>query len=361
MNKEVLLYILIGLSIYFVINSICRFTAFHYRQNYEARKKRREEYQKEQMKWKYCTVSMDNPLLRKITQSRFIVFKGDWGTGKSIMMNVVAHYIYETRMFYDKKNARYNSIMNSNYLQECKQLEENKQLPVYSNMELIDSNSQCKSQDILPYICLQKRAVQKPVFCIDEFASLFPKEMYYEVQREPNALVEEMKELFKKFRHYTNGWILGTEQDGEDIFIGFRKNGYALITALGTIVQISKLGKFKRKMKNLFNSISLALFSKNLHLLYEKQLFRADKIKFYFKIFLPLYYAFPEEYYRKKQEINNKIKEKYQKYKTKILYEGAEWYITYTNKGKFAYDTRVYKHEYDEKFDKSGERKVYNA
>ena len=354
MDVNILLYITIALVAYAVISLLL----FHHKANYEERRKKREAKKLEKLKWKYKTININNPLLKKITQSRFIVIKGLWGAGKSILMNVIAHYLYESKNTYDKRNKRYYQHMNNQYLEENTQLEKDKLLPVYSNLDFVEYKTRYKSQDILPYITLQKRAVQKPVYCIDEIASLFPKEMYYEQVANPNPMLEEMKELFKKFRHYTNGWILGTEQDGVDIYVGFRKNGYALVTALGTTVKLSNTGKIIRKIKNFFNIILPPIFTINVSELYQKQLFQEDQRMFWIKILLPLYYSYPVEYYRRKQEINNTIKLKYQEYQTKLSFEGAEWYINYTNKDIFQYDTRAYKNEYADKFDKFGNRKV---
>lgn len=353
MNIYILVYIGIALGAYAVINLML----YHHKASYEQRLKKREAKKLEKLKWKYKTVNIDNPLLKKITQSRFIVIKGSWGAGKSILMNLIAHYLNKSKEINDKRNKRYYSYIEPEYLQEMQRLCDDALLPVYSNLDFISNDTGYKSQDILPYITLKQKSVQKAIYCIDEIASLFPKDMYYEQVANPSQELEEMKELFKKFRHYTNGWILGTEQDGVDIYIGFRKNGYALITALGTIVKLSRTGKILRKIYNFLNGLLPPIITLNIADLYRKQLFKEDKIKFYFKIFLPLYFSYPLEYYRRKQDINNKIKLKYQQYQTKLSFEGAEWYITYTNKDIFKYDTRAYKNEYLSKFDKNGNRK----
>lgn len=357
MEINIITYIAVGVGIFFALWWVTKVISFHYRQSYEKRAKKKEAKRLEKEKWKYCHITLDNPLLQRIIQSRFIIVKGGWGKGKSILMNIIAHYLYAYKDKQDKRNARYYKYMQPDYLIQRQDLVSNKLLPVYSNLEFVGKD-ELKSQDLIPYITLQKRAVQGAIFCIDEFASLFPKEMYYEVQGASNPMVEEMKELFKKFRHYTNGWILGTEQDGQDIFIGFRKNGYLTITALGTIVKLSNKGKVIRWMLNALNALLPGILTTNLKRLLEQQLFDGDKVKIILKSLLPKAIGLPVQYYTRKQEISKQVKKKYQKYQTRLaLDDGSEWVITYTNKDIFGYNTRAYSHEYADKFTASGERK----
>ena len=356
MDKNIITYIAVGLGLFFVLWWVTKVTSYHYKLAYERKQKKKEIKRLEKEKWKYCHITLDNPLLKRIIQSRFIIIKGGWGKGKSILMNIIAHYLYSYKDRQDKRNARYYKYMMPDYLMQRQELISNKSLPVYSNLEFVCGEA--KSQDIIPYITLQRRAVQGAVFCIDEFASLFPKDMYYEVQGAHNPMVEEMKELFKKFRHYTNGWILGTEQDGQDIFIGFRKNGYLTITALGTIVKLSKTGKVVRWMRNALNALLPSILTTNLKQLLDQQLFACDKAKIMLKSLLPKAIGLPVQYYTRKQEISKQVKRKYQRYQTRLaLDDGSEWVITYTNKDIFSYNTRAYSHEYVDKFTESGERK----
>ena len=46
------------------------------------------------------------------------------------------------------------------------------------------------------------------------------------------------------------------------------------------------------------------------------------------------------------------------RFQTLLEYDGQQYYLRYTNDDIFAYDTRAYKHEYDDKFDKDGNRKA---
>jgi hypothetical protein len=360
---KILVYILLGSALLFAGSVVSKVVAFYWRAGYEDRKRTREQRRQEKAKWKYAQVGANNLLLERIIQTRFIIFKGSWGKGKSILMNLVAHYLYAKELDSIQQQLRYNKIMRPDYTREYFALRESGWLPIYSNLDFIvgeNSATQLRSQELEPYIKLQQRAIQKAIFCIDEFSSLFPKELYYENQANQNPELTEMKEFFKKNRHYTNGWILGTEQDGEDMYKGFRKNGYALVTALGTTVSLPNKAKALRSFKNLFNKLAPACFTTNVKQLFAEELFVKEKIKLFFKLFLPSYLCLPKCYYQRKQDIHNKIKEKYLRFQTLLEYDGVQYYLRYTNNDIFAYDTRAYKHEYDELFDSNGKRKMKN-
>lgn len=357
---KIIIYILIALTLFFVLQAVIKIFAFYWKAGYENRRKQREKKKQEQLKWQYAKVSSNNWLLENITQSRFIIFRGGWGKGKSILMNLVAHYLWTKEQTNFNNNLRYNQVMRPEYTKEYFKLIQDNKLPIYSNLDFIlkTQDKKLNSQELDPYIKLQKKAIQKAVFCIDEFSSLFPKEMYYDNLANNNPKIVEMEEFFKKNRHYTNGWILGTEQDGEDMYKGFRKNGYALVTALGTSTHLPHKAKFIRSFKNCFNTIAPAFFTTNVKQLFNEQLFIKDKFLLFFKLLLPSYCLLPKCYYQRKQEINNQIKEQYQQFITLIDFEGKQYYLRYTNNDIFDYNTRAYKHEYDDKFDKDGNRKV---
>ena len=330
----------------------------YWKSSYDTRKREREQKKLEKQKWKYAKVNKNNFILEKITQTRFIVFKGSWGKGKSILMNLVAHHLWEKEQNNIYSQIRYNRIMRADYLREYETLTQNGLLPIYSNLDLIEyeKKQDYRSQELEPYIKLSKKAIQKAIFCIDEFSSLFPKEMHYESYNDPE--VNEMKEFFKKNRHYTNGWILGTEQDGEDIYKGFRKNGYAIVTALGTVASLPTKAKCLRKIKNFFNIVLPAFCLVNSKQLMQRELFIKDKFILFLKLFFPSYFFLPKCYYQNKQNIHNKIKSKFMRFQTLLEFDGQQYYLRYTNDDIFQYDTRAYKHEYDSKFDENGNRKA---
>ena len=360
LSNQTLLFIIIGILFYYALKIAINIFAFYWKAGYEHRKKKREAKKIEKQKWKYATVNLDNPLLNNILSTRFIVCMGSLGKGKSITMNLLVHFLVEKRKAEDKKNKRFIRIMKPKYNESEQMLEQQGLLPVYSNLEFKDRENCFKSQELMPYITLHKKGVQKCVFAIDEISSLFGKDIYYDRELATSDLVKGMEELFKKGRHYLDCHFIGTEQDGEDIYKGFRQNGYAIINCLGTIVKISKKGKFKRKVKNLFNIILPAYLTVDTQRLMSKQLFKSDKLKTILKLLLPSYFLLPVEFYTRKQKINDKIKEKYQCYQTRLQYGTGEYYIRYTNKDIYAYDTRAFRYEYDALFNNKGERKVIN-
>ena len=354
---KILEYILMGVGLLLLALILATIFSTYWKSSYDTRKRNREQKKLEKLKWQYAKVSKNNYILEKVTQTRFIIFKGSWGKGKSILMNLVAHYLWEKELNNINSQLRYNRIMRADYLSEYEALTQENLLPVYSNLDFIQGNT-LKSQELEPYIKLKRRAIQKAIFCIDEFSSLFPKEMHYESYNDPQ--INEMKEFFKKSRHYTNGWILGTEQDGEDIYKGFRKNGYAVVTALGTVASLPPKAKLIRKIKNIFNIVLPAWMTTKVKQLFAEELFVKYKFNLFFKLLLPSYFLLPKCFYQKKQDISNKIKEKYMRFQTLLEYDGQQYYLRYTNDDIFSYDTRAYKHEYDAKFDEQGNRKVNN-
>ena len=357
---KIIVYILIALALLFVVQAIIKIIGFYWRVGYEHRREKRERKKQEKLKWQYAQVGSNNWLLDKITQSRFIIFRGGWGKGKSILMNLVAHYLWAKERANIFDNIRYNKVMRADYINDYILLMQNNKLPIYSNLDFIQISQDTTycSQALDPYIQLKKKAIQKAIFCIDEFSSLFPKEMYYDNLANNNPKIVEMEEFFKKNRHYTNGWILGTEQDGEDMYKGFRKNGYALVTALGTSTYLPRKAKVSRSCKNLFNIIAPAYFTTDYKQLFAEQLFWKDKFSLFFKLMLPSYCCLPKCYYQRKQDISNEIKAQYLQFVTLLDFEGKQYYLRFTNNDIFSYNTRAYKHEYDDKFDENGNRKV---
>lgn len=349
----VLKYIVIGVVLFFLTQLILHF----FKSLHEAIKKRIEQKKLEKEKWKFSKVDEHNVLLNEITQCRFIIMKGSWGMGKTIFMNIIAYFLYKRNFMRYDKNHRYYTYCNKEFLNSLNNLEEKQLLPIYANLDFIDDDSNKISQDIDPYIKLQKKAVENAIFCIDEFSSKFPKELYYQNVKGDNEELNEQTDLFKKFRHYVDGWILGTEQNGTNIFVRFRDNEYTLINMLGTVIKLSKWGKFKRLILNSINIFMPALFTVNVRLEYQKVLFKEDLLKFYLKLLIPAYFSFPVHFYKRKQKISNYINKKHQKYITKFEYNGKQYFFKYTNKEKFSYNTRAYKNEYDSKFDSNGNRK----
>lgn len=356
-TKELILIILAIFVLYIFAQVIANRIKVH--DEVVRRKKEEKERVKkeEKKKWKYSKVDdSSNELFDSILQTMFIVFMGVPGSGKTILLNLLTKYAVEKREKQNEKNRRFNKFMKSDYLEKEEELKESNLLPVYSNLKLQDRNSGAVNQELLPYITLSKKAVQECVFVIDEISSTFGKDLYFDTELRESELMHKMEELTKKGRHYLKCHFIGTEQDGEDIYKGFRQNGYVLVKALSTVVFISKYGKFKRKLLNLINVISPAIFRVNLGQILVKKLFLKDKVTTILKALLPPYFLMPIEFYKNKIKINEIIKEQYQRYITKLQYNGGEYYMKYNNSDLYKYNTREYKYEYDNLFNKKGER-----
>lgn len=353
---NIFLYIILGLVGFFVVQVLAKLFVFFYKTNYDERKQKKENKKKEKLKWKYCEVDLDNVLLNQMMKDRTIVFMGNKGSGKSLMMNLFAYFLWQKRLDHNKRNKRYLHYMKPNYLETEQKLEEEKLLPIYSNLDFIDNETQLKKQELEPYFEMRKRAVEGAIFCIDEISSYYGKEIYNSEDDVDKETKRAIKENSKKNRHYTNGWILGTEQDGDDIFKGIRENGYALVHCLQTNVYLKNTGKVIRRLKNFFNCVLPALFTVNVHKVLNEQLFISSKIKTFLKLLLPSYFSAPVEFYTNRQNINNKLKQKYQLFEVRFTYGTGEYFIRFTHEDIFDYNTRAFKKEYDALFDENGNR-----
>ncbi len=352
----ILKYILLGLAGYFLVILLTKILTHYLKIYSEWSKKKREERKKEKAKWRHSKVGLDNQLFNELYNQRTIIFMGNKGAGKSLMMNVYARFLYEKRSQKNEDNARYNKYMKPQYVRQEEILEQDEKLPIYSNLDFKDYDSCATSQDLTPYLHMDRQAVEKSILCIDEVSSTYGKDLY----NDPNVSEEvkkRIKEFTKKNRHYTNGWLLGTEQDGDDIFKGIRENGYVLVQCLQTTVKISKKGKILRRILNTWNLFLPGFLTVNLAKVYREKLFFRDKILLTLKLLLPSYFMLPCSFYTRRQQINDWIKHKYQVYQTRFGYNGQEYYIKFTNNEKFDYNTRAYKDEYDNQFDEKGYRK----
>jgi len=356
---NILLYILIGLGGFFAVQLLAKLFVFYWQKGYESRKKKREDSKAEKLKWKYSKIELDNPVLCKMMNDRTIVFMGAKGKGKSLTMSAVAHFLWLKRLERNKKQRRYLRYIQPEYVEQQKKLDDKLLLPVYSNMDLVDRESGAKSQELEPYFELRKKAVEGAIFCIDEISSTYGKDMYNNDEYS-KAEKKDIKENSKKNRHFTNGWILGTEQDGADIFIGIRENGYAIVHCLETVRRTSKVGKFLRWICNFFNFILPAYLTTNSKILAQECLFKKQKVALFARLLLPSYISAPRAYYLQKQRINEAIKWHFEKFNVRFDYGGYQYWMTITHDDLFEYNTRNNKKDYDAMFDKDGKRKKEN-
>ena len=352
----ILQYILVGLIGFLAVSLFSRLFSFYWKAGYDKRQKKREERKKERQKWKYCEVRTDNPILNLMMKDRTLIFMGHKGKGKSLLMNVVARFLWQKRLENNKKNRRYLKYKKPKYLEDEKRLEAEKKLPIYSNLDFQDYETKFTKQELIPYFEMQKKAVEGAIYCIDEVSSLYGKEIYNDNEEFEKERKKDIKENAKKGRHYSNSWILGTEQDGQDIYIGIRENGYAIVNCIQTTVKILPTGKMLRFIKNFLNFILPAFLTINPCVAFSEQMFFSGKVQTFFKLLLPSYFSLPIQYYDKKQAINDKIKRKYQRFEVLFQYSGGEYWIRFGHESIFDYNTRAYKDEYDKMFDENGNR-----
>ncbi len=350
-------YILVALVGYFAVSVFSKLFAFYWKTGYDTRKEKRARKRDERRKWKYCVVSLDNPILNKLADNRTVIFMGDKGKGKSKMMNLFAHFLFLKRKENIKKNKRAYKYTSPDMLAKEKELEHKNLLPIYANISYVDSETGAHEQDLKPYFEMQKKAVEQAIFCIDEVSSTYGKDVYNNNNDYTKEQKKDIKENTKKNRHYTNGWILGTEQDGQDIFLGIRENGYVIVHCLQTVVTLLPLGKFLRTFRNMLLTILPAILTINLIPEYRKCLTLKQKICLFLKSLLPAYFSLPTQYYFTRYAINEAIKFKYQRFATRFSYDNLEWWIRYSHADIFADNTRAYKQEYEKLFDSEGNRK----
>ena len=354
---KILTYIIIALTGFLLVQICSRLFAFWWKTGYDARKEKRARKRDEKRKWKYCEVSPDNPILNQIADNRTIIFMGDKGKGKSKMMNLLAHFLYEKRKENIKKHKRAYKYTNPALLEDEQMLKDKNLLPIYANTSLVDSETGAREQELRPYFEMQKKAVEQAIFCIDEVSSTYGKDVYSNNEDYTKEQKKNIKENTKKNRHYTNGWILGTEQDGQDIFLGIRENGYVIVHCLQTVVTLLPFGKFVRALRNTLLAILPALLTTNLIPEYRKCLHFKQKMILFLKSLLPAYFSLPTQYYFTRYGINEAVQFRYQRFATRFSYSNLEWWIRYSHADIFADNTREYKAEYENLFDKNGVRK----
>ena len=349
-------YILIGVGVYAVATLAIKVFAFYWKANYEDRKKRREAEKNEKLKWKYCRVTLDNPLLNEIiNNSHFSVFSGVPGAGKTLFMILLAKFCADKRYFLIQKNKREYYYMRPDILDQEQKLDNAKLLPVYSDLKIKDELAY-KNDELGAYLFQFKKAIQYPVFLIDEIGDVFGKQLIYD--QESKGAQEVLSSVFRYIRHDLQGHVFATEQDGQNIFLGIRRIGYSTIHCLKTIKKLTPIGQFKLKLFNFLNRWLPGIFTANLTRVMLYKFDRKDKIKAFFKLlFLPTYWAEPVEFYTRKKEIFNKIKHKYYRFNILFQYNNGEYYITFTFADIYQYDTREHKKKYDAMFDKDGNRK----
>lgn len=327
----------------------------------EDAKRKAEE---EQQMHAHRVVSMNNWLLNEITKTRIIIIKGLAGKGKTILMQVFTKFLVDKFNYELRKNRRYYKIMNPSYLERREKLSQDGFLPVYTNMHnVFDITNGLKAQESALDILQQKIKANSPaVVQFDEFGSVLSKFLIFEIMAEKDKSKikdnNELKDLARKLRHY-GLWLIGTEQDGDDIVKWIRQFGYACPEALQTNVSVLPFGQRKQKRQIFIKKWSMGLFVSKIKNRFAECMDFPEKVKTFFKMFMPAHKGFEKQFYVTRNEIYKKINERYTVFKTLMNYEGKLYWLYYGNHNKLSYDTLAFSGDYDNKFTSDGTRKKY--
>ncbi len=322
-------------------------------QRLEEKKKKKEEQRKKKEAEKYCKVKLDNPYLAQLTAQYNIIVWGRLGSGKTIFANLLCHYLNEKYAKDDKKNRRYNKYMREDYVADLQKLEKENRLRVYSSIGL--KKGEKVNNELWPYLTQQKRFVERGIIFTDEIGTTLGKDLYFSEVK--NSIeVERVVDMSRYARQNCDVKWIGTEQSCDNIFKPIRDRGFTEIEALKTYVGVSKWGKLKRRALILMKLILPGIFTLNLKKVFEKQLFKKDKVLTMLRLLLPAYFLLPRDYYISKTKTYAKIKKKHTRFKTLINFYGKQMLFKFSNKDIFEYNTRQNRASYLKQFDKEGNR-----
>lgn len=310
----------------------------------------------ESKRYEDAYVTLQSSYLQNITnKSRIIMFGGEPGNGKSLSMDMMAKWLYDRQQWIDRKNKRYNTYMRPDYLKQKQRLIDEGLLTVYDNLGM--TLGDLKTQPVLPVLEMLTQAIQGAVLALDEAGHYYPKEKYFELLKTKDMALkrkyDKLIEFVRFIRHYIKGWLLMTEQDEENLFIGMRRTGYARIKQIACSVYITAAGKRVSKLKHFKNRwLPAWLVGKPLESLKGKRTFAAKAFNL-FKLLLPNWFnAFI--YYEKARMIDEDVEKKYTEYKVLWEYEGRQRYQIFNNNQIFKYNTRSRQKDYTVKFNNQG-------
>ena len=97
-------------------------------------------------------------------------------------MQVVTMFLVQQFNYNDRKNYRYNKLMNTSYLERREELTKNKQLPVSTNMDNVkDPNTGFEAQTNVMDIITQRIKANSPAVCqLDEIGDTLGKSVYFD-------------------------------------------------------------------------------------------------------------------------------------------------------------------------------------
>ena len=321
---------------------------------YKEKKKLKEEKLKKRKSEKFSKVYIGNPYLESIIKQYNIIVFGKLGAGKTLFANLLCNYLNQKYKKEDKKNRRYIHYMLPDYEADLKKLSNNNLNRVYANIPLID-NEHKQSQELWPYLTQKKRFIEKGIVFTDELGTSLGKDLYF--SQDKNLIeTERIVDMSRYARQDCDIKWIGTEQSRDNIFKPIRDRGFTEVETLKTYVALSKWGKIQKSLGTIWKFFLPGYISLNCKKIFEKTLFKEDKIKLAFKLLLPPYFSLPRDYYISKTNLSSKIKKRHTQYATLINYYGVELMFRFSNKQIFTYDTRQNKSKYLKQFDKEGNR-----
>ncbi len=355
----ILQYILLCVCLLFVVVYVAIVSAGHNNARYKMRlqeaKEKQKEHEKERLKHKYSKVTLGNKILDRITKIHIIIFDGVAGSGKSLLMSLFCWYIYQRWRRKNRKDKRLNKYLKPDYVHQVQELKDNKLLPVYSNLTMTDNKGYSSHGDYEMYMYQYKRIIEGGILAIDEIGEVLGKMYYWTARNDPNS--KDVSELGRFIRHFIDGYIVATEQNGSNVWCELRGYGSAGVTALNTTVRIARRGKFLRMLCNAALFLLPGMCTLSWLRMWRQELHTRGRILLLIKMLLPAYFAKPRDYYVRKVNINKRIKSHYTRYETVFAFADKEYLLKFSNKQKLDYNTRARQNVYADKFDEAGNRK----
>ena len=326
----------------------------------EEKKKKKEQKQLEKEKNKYRTYSANNWLYNDIIKYRTIVFKGLPGAGKTSGALNFARFLIDKILSNEAKNRRYYEVMSPEFVKQRDKLLIQNKVPLYTNITNVhDTYGRFALENAEDIVFQRKKANTPCVVVLDESSDILGKDSYVSVQHEKDlekrADNDGAKQTAKKLRHI-GMWLFLTDQGGDDVVYTVRGVGFQTIKYIQTVHELSDKGKRVQKSKLWCNKWLPGWIVRKCKLRFAESLFFGDKIKTFFKLFLPGKY-FEKDYYTERDKIYQQCNLKYTIWKQLFEYKGKCYWVYYNNNQTFLYNHKEFRSEYDQKFDDSGNRK----
>jgi len=356
-------YIFFGFLLFIIVFFGCLSAVLKNNERYKLKIKDKHDealvkkVEKEKYKWK--RPKLDNPILLSLWQFYMIMFQGGLGSGKSFSSFFLARWFLKKRELDDKKFYRYNKYMNPNYIAENERMEKNNLLPLFCDIEAgyIKNGELQNSQELESRLRAYKKFPQKSVAILEEIGLKNGKEIYNQKQNQKqNQVLDTKKQIFRFARQDTETHFIANEQDGNNLFIGFRRTGFKIITCKGCWHKLHPFGKFLKFIFNFIRKTLPAYFTINVKKELQQTLVFVDRIKLLFALFLPSYYSTPLTYYIQQTNFSNLVAHLFTTHYVKWESDKKEFVFALKDSDLFKYDTHQHRSEYEKLFDKKGDR-----